>query len=443
LFAIVDIETTGGNAANGAITEIAVFLHNGQEVNGFFSSLINPGCHIPYYITALTGIDNKMVVDAPSFSDLADQLYNLLHNRVFIAHNVNFDHSFLHHQFRLLDLDFQPKKLCTVRFARKVLPGLKSYSLGNLCRELGIGIENRHRAAGDAKATVGLFEYLLKKDEGGKVLKEMTRGRNAHSYLPMNVPVEMIEQLPYCPGVYYFKDRSGKVVYVGKAINIRYRVKGHFTSNTAGKRRQEMIRNIYTIEFRTCATELMAIILESIEIKRLWPLYNRSQKRFEARYGLYAMEDKAGRVRIFMDKKKKALPALHTFSQLTEGHSLIKKLANDAGLKPEWVSGQYNIKDALPENFNEKMLDLIESLRNHLPDFAVLESGEDEAGRPLQVAYLIQKGAFKGMVCRENLPSDWERLVEAIEPYPENEFIRNTLFSAAFNGAANVLYPSS
>ena len=442
MFAIVDIETTGGSAANGAITEVAVLLHDGRKVTDSFTTLINPGCTIPRYITALTGIDNRMVADAPSFAEIAPILFEKLNDRIFIAHNVNFDHSFLHHQFKLLDLQFQPKKLCTVRLAKKLLPGLKSYSLGNLCRSVGIAIRNRHRASGDAEATAKLFEYLLQKDEDGKVLKEMTKGRNAHSYLPMNVPVEMIEQLPYCPGVYYFKDKGGKVVYVGKAVNLKYRVKGHFTNNAAGKRRQEMLRNIYSIEFKTCVTELMALILESIEIKRLWPLYNRSQKRFEPRFGLYALEDQAGRLRIWLDKKKKTLPALHTFTHPAEGYSFVKKLATEAGLKPEWIFGQHTISEKLPDDYNHRMEMMLRSIRSYLPDFAVLEDGEDEAGQKKQVAYLVQKGAFTGIICREKVPSDWTSLVEAAEPYPENDFIRNTLYSVAVNGKANVLYPS-
>ncbi len=271
MFAIVDIETTGGSAADGAITEVAVVLFDGEHVTDTFTTLVNPGCPIPSYISALTGIDNQMVAQAPDFSDIAPKLSRLLENKIFIAHNVNFDHSFLHHHFKRIDISFHPRKLCTVRYARKLLPGLPSYSHGNICRMLGIPVENRHRAFGDAQATARLFSLLLQKDEGKKVLLEMPRGKSAHSYLPMHVPVDMIEQLPFCPGVYYFKDRCGKVVYVGKALNLNHRVKGHFTHNGAGKRRQEMLRTIHSIDYKVCATELMALVLESVEIKRLWP----------------------------------------------------------------------------------------------------------------------------------------------------------------------------
>ncbi len=441
MFAIVDIETTGGSAAQSAITEVAVLLHNGREVEDCFTTLVNPQAIIPRYITALTGIDNTMVADAPTFSQIAPQLFQLLSNRVFVAHNVNFDHSFLHYQFKQSDLLFQPRKLCTVRYARRLVPGLPSYSLGNLCRSLGIPIQDRHRATGDATATAALFGHLLHLDEDKKVLQEMTKGRNAHSYLPMHVPADVIENLPYSPGVYYFRDKKGKVVYVGKAVNLKFRVKSHFTNNAAGRRRQEMLRNIFSIEHKACATELMAIVLESIEIKRLWPLFNRSQKRFEPTYGLYAMQDRAGRFRLLIDKKKKVLPALHTFSHPEEGYTLIAGLAPAVQLTPDLVFGRYRPDEALPEDLNDRMQQLIKSLNGYLPDFALVESGEDVVGKPQFVIYLVEKGKFKGMGCAEQPPETWEDADRLVTRYPENEFIRNTLFSALARGAGAIIKP--
>src|SRR5260221_613085 len=161
MYAVVDIETTGGYAAAHGITEISVYIHDGERVVKHFETLINPKQHIPYYITALTGISNAMVVDAPLFDEIAETLYELLSENIFVAHNVNFDYSFVKHHLKNAGLDLTTKKLCTVRLGRKVFPGLPSYSLGNLCRSLGIRIENRHRAGGDAKATVLLLEHYL------------------------------------------------------------------------------------------------------------------------------------------------------------------------------------------------------------------------------------------------------------------------------------------
>ena len=168
LYAIIDIETTGQSAQNGKITEVAIFIHNGYEVTDSFSSLINPECYIPGFITNLTGIDNEMVRTAPKFYELARRIVEITEDMVFVAHNVSFDYRFIQEEFKRLGYDYQRETMCTVRMGRKFLPGHKSYSLGRICDELGITIEGRHRAAGDALATVKLFEVILAK----KALKE-------------------------------------------------------------------------------------------------------------------------------------------------------------------------------------------------------------------------------------------------------------------------------
>jgi len=165
LFVIIDIETTGNSFKYSYITEIAVYQHNGQGITRVYSTLINPGIDIPYHITKLTGIDNEMVKNAPRFYEVAKVIVELTAGRTFVAHNAKFDYSFIKEEFKRLGYEFNRKTLCTVQMARKFLPGHKSYSLGKLCSDLGIEINGRHRASGDALATVKLFEIILKKNE--------------------------------------------------------------------------------------------------------------------------------------------------------------------------------------------------------------------------------------------------------------------------------------
>lgn len=165
MFVIIDIETTGNNFRFSNITELAVYQHNGQKITNIYSTLINPGIDIPYYITRLTGIDNEMVKDAPKFHEVAKIIVELTAGRIFVAHNVKFDYGFLKEEFSRLGYNFNRKTLCTVQLSRKFLPGHSSYSLGKLCSDLGIDINGRHRASGDALATVKLFEILLQKNE--------------------------------------------------------------------------------------------------------------------------------------------------------------------------------------------------------------------------------------------------------------------------------------
>ena len=164
MFSIIDIETTGNSYKYGKITEIAIYQHNGQYVTDSYTTLINPEIDIPYFITELTGIDNDMVKNAPKFYEVAKIIIEMTLGRTFIAHNVQFDYKFIREEFARLSYDFNRKTMCTVQLSRKLLPGYRSYSLGRICAELGIEIDGRHRAAGDAFATVKLFDILLKKN---------------------------------------------------------------------------------------------------------------------------------------------------------------------------------------------------------------------------------------------------------------------------------------
>jgi DNA polymerase-3 subunit epsilon len=219
MYAIVDIETTGGYAAGNGIIEISVQVFDGNSVIEQFETLINPGQHIPKYIQAFTGIDNAMVEAAPYFEEVAEKIYTILSGNIFVAHNVNFDYSFVKNHLAQYGYTLNTKKLCTVRLARQVFPGFPSYSLGNLCHSLSIPIHNRHRAGGDARATVTLFERILASDEKDCVQTSLKKTSKEQT-LPPNVPKEQFLGLPSSPGVYYFHDQKGKVVYVGKAKNI-------------------------------------------------------------------------------------------------------------------------------------------------------------------------------------------------------------------------------
>ena len=234
MYAIVDIETTGGSAINGGITEIAIHIHDGSRVVQHFSTLINPERRVPDFITALTGISNAMVASAPTFNEVADKIFELLSDTIFVAHSVNFDHSFIYHHLKKCGYELNVKKLCTVRLARKAIPGLSSYGLGKICRHLNILIDDRHRADGDAKATVKLFENILQ-NNGQEHIDKMLKRSSSEQWLPVYLDKNKIDNLPPVAGVYYFHNNKGKVIYVGKAINIKKRVVSHFTHNDAGQ----------------------------------------------------------------------------------------------------------------------------------------------------------------------------------------------------------------
>ena len=163
-FAVVDIETTGSTPQSAGITEIAIVIHNGVEVTGKFVTLINPRHKIPPFIVNMTGISDEMVAGAPLFEEVAPQIYNLLNGRVFVAHNVSFDYSFVHYLLGRSGFQWSAPKLCTIKLSRRVFPGLVKYGLGSLTRDLGIKIEGRHRAWGDAAATAQVLTMAIEKE---------------------------------------------------------------------------------------------------------------------------------------------------------------------------------------------------------------------------------------------------------------------------------------
>lgn len=436
MYAIVDIETTGGHAAANSITEIAIYVHDGKAVTRHFKTLINPERKIPVYITALTGISNAMVASAPLFAEVASTIHELLRDNIFVAHNVNFDFSFVKHHLKLHGYDLEVKKLCTVRLSRRVFSGYPSYSLGNICRNLGIQIEDRHRADGDAKATVALFDRILLND-GNLHIDAMLKRSSSDQWLPVNLDKKQIAQLPTSPGVYYFHDGKGKVIYVGKAINIKKRVASHFTHNDAEKKRQHFLRLITKITHTCCANELQSLVLESAEIKRLWPKYNYSQKQPAQKYGLYSFEDNRGYTRLAIDKKKKNLPALYNFNLLHEGLVLLTNMAEEFGLSRKLCyldKTPVTTQDAefleTPMYYNGKVRTALEALRQQLPSFAIVDDGIKKEEK---LCLLIERGSFWGMgyLPESERICDIHELKEKLQPYADNDFIRNSLYSYA------------
>lgn len=443
MFAIVDIETTGGYAANNDITELAIVLHDGQKVTDRFETLVRPMREIPRYIQVLTGITPAMVHNAPRFEEIAETVGALLKDRIFVAHNVNFDYSFLKHHLSAAGVELIAPKLCTVRLSKKVFPGLVSYSLGNLCRQLDISIEHRHRAGGDADATVRLLELLLQHNAQPHIDTFIKRSAKEQS-LPPHLPKEDVENLPYSPGVYYFHDQKGKVVYVGKAKNLKYRVRSHFSHNGSGRQRQDFLRTIHKVSYQVCSTELMAFIFENIEIRRLWPPYNYSQKSFNAVYGIYVYTDQAGYIRLAIDKKRKNLQPVYTFSLLTEGRRMIQTLIDEfnlcpklcflqtnddtcVGLESDSCRGACEHKESAAK-YNKRVNKAIEYLQENLPTFAVLDEGQHEQE---QSCILIEKGRFYGMGYVP-VGVEWssvEKLKLNLVQYPENDYIRGLIYS--------------
>ena len=448
-YAIVDIETTGGNAGGSRITEIAIIIHDGTNIIDRFETLVNPQKEIPLPIFALTGINNEMVRHAPIFDDIAEKVFGLLAGRVFVAHNVNFDYSFVRHQLEQSGFKWTASKLCTVRAARKIKPGLPSYSLGKLCRSLEIPLENQHRAGGDADATVILFSRLLEWDTTGEIDK-MVKKTAQDQRLPPNLPPADFEQLPNTPGVYYFYNQAHKVVYVGKAVNLKKRVASHFSGHTITLQRQHFLRDIYSISFEVCATELMALLLECTEIKKLWPVHNKALKRFDAKFGLYEYEARSGYRYLAVGKLGKHQASIEVFNSLHDGITLLRTLAAQFDIDHRFckycIPGEEEApvqKDVtnLPDlsAHNMRVQSAIDFVAHSRPSFAIIDKGRYADERS---CIWVENGHFYGM---GYIPThvgliETSELKEHVIRYKSNHYIMQLLHSYAGKYPGKVIF---
>ena len=430
-YAIVDIETTGGNASGSRITEIAIIIHDGIRVVDRWETLVNPQKEIPLPIFSLTGISNEMVRDAPIFDDISEKVLELLTGRIFVAHNVNFDYSFVRHQLEASGFKWAAPKLCTVRATRKIKPGLGSYSLGRLCHSLDIPLSNQHRAAGDADATAILFSRLLDWDIEG-VIEKMMKKTAQDQRLPPNLPPADFEQLPEKIGVYYFYDQTRKVIYVGKAINIKKRVASHFTGHNVNSQRQNFLRDIHGISFEVCATELMALLLECTEIKKLWPTYNRALKRFDPKYGLYEYEARNGYRYLAIGKLAKFQACIESFNSLYQGINVLRGLAEQFGLDNRFCNyGMDDHGEFIPkpdranlpeiEQHNEQVENAIDFLVKNRASFAIIDKGRSSEERS---CIWVEKGHFYGMgyIASDIGFTDPSEIKDHVTPYKSNQY---------------------
>jgi DNA polymerase-3 subunit epsilon len=408
MYAIVDIETTGGSARLEKITEIAIYLHDGNQITEEFVSLVNPERNIPYFITNLTGITNEMVEDAPRFFEIAKTIVELTEGRTFVAHNARFDYSFIREEFKSLGFNFKRNILDTVALSRKLIPGHKSYSLGNICKDLGISINGRHRAAGDALATVKLFEMLMEKDIENSKNKPSLLKNTKISKLNPKLDIAKLEKIPDEPGIYYFYNESGSLIYIGKSRNLSQRISTHLSNNTTS-RSMEMRDQIADIDWEKTGSELIALLKESSEIKINKPVYNRLQRRSGFQWGIFSFTDINGYMNyrygqlnnddlplsVFTSKEK----TKSKLNSLVESYNLCQKLS---GLyETNGACFQYQVgicKGACcsretADEYNERVLKANEEFIFTRRNFFIIDRGRDEEER---CAVKIVNGKYSG-----------------------------------------------
>ena len=379
-----------------------------------------------------------MVAHQPKFFEGAKKIVEITEGAVFVAHNVRFDYTFIKEEFARLGYTFTKRQLCTVRLTRQAFPGLRSYSLGNLIRHFDIQVKQRHRAMADVEATVEVFEHILDKDSDQEEITLMVNKGIKEAKLPPGISIDQLHELPESAGVYYFHDSEGKVVYIGKSVNIQKRVFSHFSKTT--RKAEKLVQYVADISYEITGSELVALLLESYEIKDQHPHINRTQRAKSFPYVIHSFDDENGYRNLAIKKAsikdKKTMTVLHSYPGLVSAKGAMAKMVEEFELckllcNLETVSKpcfSYHIQkckgacigEENADHYNERLEDAIGTLGKDFPqDFILLDPGRTDTECSI---ILVEEGQYRGFgfMQREDLNGNIEQLKDCIKPYPHN-----------------------
>ncbi|NNE32880.1 MAG: GIY-YIG nuclease family protein [Winogradskyella sp.] len=406
MYTILDIETTGGKYNEEGITEIAIYQFDGHKVTDQFISLVNPEREIQPFVVNLTGINSNMLKNAPKFYEVAKRIVEITEDCILVAHNASFDYRILKTEFKRLGFPFKRKTLCTVELSKSLIPDMESYSLGKLTRALGIPVSDRHRANGDAMATVKLFKMLLNKDTDKSIIKDAVKIEQKSKIAP-NLR-EIIDELPSDTGVYYIHDANGSIIYIGKSNNIKKRITQHFTNSNSKSKKIQL--QVASVSYEKTGSELVALLKESEEIKINKPLHNRALKRSKFTQGLYSFVDDKGYVNLRVRQIKQNEKPITTFTNRQSAISFLNRMVETYELcdKLTGLSKSESscfklgidackgacISNEEPAEYNKRANSVIARNSYDKKDMILIDRGRDVDEKSV---ILIENGIFKGI----------------------------------------------
>lgn len=405
MYAILDIETTGGQFNEEGITEIAIYKFDGHEIVDQFISLVNPEIPIQPFVVKLTGINDAMLRSAPKFFEVAKRIIEMTNDCVLVAHNAEFDYRILRTEFRRLGYDFKQKTLCTVELSKKLLPEQTSHSLGKLVRALGIPMADRHRASGDALATVKLFKLLLDKDLNKEIVKELIKFEVQKGIAPKLL--DIVESLPSKTGIYYIHREDGNIIFIGKSRNIKKRVNQHFTGIT---RSAKKIQNeVFTVTYEETGSELISILKESEEIKRNRPIYNRMSPKSNFSWAIYIEKDENDYLNLKLQKADGRKKEIKSYTSQLEGKEALLRISTEFQLCHKltglFIGKSHCNKHSVNEcdgacigkitasEYNVRVQNFIEKNQFENKTLVLVDRGRNISERS---AILVENGVYKG-----------------------------------------------
>ena len=409
--AIIDIETTGGSAKRERIIEIAIVIFDGDKIINQFESLVNPERSIPPFISQMTGITNEMVSSAPKFFEIAKKIVELTEDCIFVAHNVRFDYGFVTEEFYNLGYTYSRKQLDTLKLFKNFFPGLKSYSLGKLIDHFNIKVDSRHRAMADVNATLEILKIGLQNQSSANYLYKNLKTTLKQTKFPTAISGDKYENLPEKTGVYYFYDEYGKILYIGKSINIKKRINQHFQKIST---KSNLLFNLtYDVDYTLTGSELIAFLLEATEIKKHKPELNKALRTNYFPYLVITKKNKNGFLGLKIVKNSEIqeneeklgsfsnkLSAKHFIDAIINQLSLCHNINNDSGELHQCTDYELgNCNGACiglenNESYNSRILSFIEAdkLYDH-ETFALIDIGRnyDES-----TVVLVENNSYSG-----------------------------------------------
>lgn len=454
MYTIIDVETTGGGIHGQRITDIAIFVHDGQKIIKEYESLVDPEVDIPFWITELTGISNETVAGAPKFEDIAQDVFDLTKDQIFVAHSVNFDYGVIRGEFERVGLTFDREKLCTVKSARKFLPGHESYSLGKVCGDLGIEINGRHRAYGDARATVTLFEMIWTEAQSqGVNIGELTDAKD-RIMLPEKLNRDLFDNLPEKPGVYYFHNPHGEVIFIESAENIKERVTNHFKVTGKKKQVNKDFVSVVDITFEIEGSLLLASLFEIEEVNKLMPSVNRQRSKKDKRAALFSYNNQQGLLEVGLCSLKSPGKKIFIFESLQVGQTKLDALMRKFRLCPSHSGASTNMQicstcskvmskgpctiiDDL-DGYNDRVNSALKTLDFEGDTFLIVEAGRSDEEKGI---ISIRQGVYWGYgYLDENSFSDLDNNAEmAIQSKEDSLYARSIIKSYLYENTDAVI----
>lgn len=391
MYAVIDIETTGGQFNKEGITEIAIYKFDGVEIVDQFISLVNPEIPIQPFVVKLTGINNAMLRQAPKFFEVAKRIIEITDGCIIVAHNAPFDYRILKLEFDRLGYKFQKSTLCTVEMSKVLLPDAQAYSLGKLVRSLGIPIADRHRASGDAMATLKLFKLLLDKDIDKQIVKQQIKNEVHQGISPKLF--DILENIPTSIGIFYIHNDKGNIIFIGKSNNIRKKLNQIFTADTKIAKRIQ--KEVYTVTFEETGNELIALLKEREELLHNKPVLNPTQRKSPFLWSVYQEKLENGYETLKIHKTDGRKNAVQSFKNQKSAIQFINDLYKENEIVEEVqnaLSSAENINYPTVLH-NELFGSLIASNQLKYKNIIIILKGRNLNEKS---AVVIENGIFKG-----------------------------------------------